>query len=207
MPKFLMDILNALPTVATSPYALIGYLVTIAAWTYAMHRSVRLKVLMGRLEDIPEAERARVIQLEMGEVLPSNISAEQWIRARNHRHFLLAGIAMLVTLTVIGAVAVNAATERAKLRQEEAGREEERAANRSALLAKRALLKSQIEKLENEYHEAQLEYVRGANGAKFGPPDQQSIALDIIKAASEKGLKVAEEKRAVQKELDALPLP
>lgn len=33
-----------------------------------MHRPVRLKVLMARLNDIPAADRARTVQLEMGEM-------------------------------------------------------------------------------------------------------------------------------------------
>lgn len=204
--QFLGDAIKALPTVATSPYALIGYVVTLAAWAFAMHRSVRLKVLMARLEQFPEADRARIVQLEMGEILPPHISAEQWIRARNHRHFLLAGITLLITLTVIGVVTINAGTEAAKDRADreiEAAKALER---KAALQYKRQALKDRMRELDERYVAAQKEYLRGANGLKFAPPEEHQSALDIIKAASADGLKVIDAKKEVQKQLDELPL-
>ena len=42
-------------------------------------------------------------------------------------------------------------------------------------------------------------------GLKFGKPEEQPIAMDIMKAASERGLKAIKDRYSVQKQLDELP--
>jgi len=103
---FLSKALEALPSIATSPLAFVGYVLTVAAWVYAVFRARRLKLLLARLSDIPEVDRARIIQLELGEVLPVNITAEQWLRGKRQKYFFVAFILLLVTLVSVLAVAI-----------------------------------------------------------------------------------------------------
>lgn len=203
---FLLKALEALPSVATSPYALIGYLVTVGAWSLAMHRSVRLKVLMARLKDIPQNDRAKVVQLELGEVLPQNISAEQWLRARNHRHFAIAGIALLITLTVVGAVSVNAALELARVAEQTRAKEAELATRKAAIASKRQELDHRMQAIQDKIAAAKLEFRRGATGFKFAPQDQKQLALAIMQNAADEIIKFQAEQVELQKQIDALPL-
>jgi hypothetical protein len=102
--EFLKEALNALPSVATNPLAFAGYLVTILAWVWAVNRSRRLRLLLERLREIPEADRAAIIRHEMGAVLPENISAEQWIRSTKHWYYFLAFVLLLLTLLSVVAI-------------------------------------------------------------------------------------------------------
>jgi hypothetical protein len=103
---FLARALDALPHVAASPLAFTGYVFTLAAWIYAISRSQRLKTLLDRIKDVPPAERSRLIQLELGEVLPDKITPEQWIQSKKHRYFFAAFVLLLVTVLAIGAMAI-----------------------------------------------------------------------------------------------------
>ena len=62
---FLAKALEALPSIATKPLAFVGYVLTLSAWVFAVSKSRRLKTILDRLTDIPESDRAKVIQLEM----------------------------------------------------------------------------------------------------------------------------------------------
>lgn len=103
---FLARALDALPQVAASPLAFVGYVLTLGAWIYAISRSQRLKTLLDRIKDVPAPERAKVIQLEFGEVLPEKITAEQWIRSKKHRYFFVAFVSLLATVLAIGGMAM-----------------------------------------------------------------------------------------------------
>lgn len=102
----LKEALSVLPSVATSPMAFVGYLATILAWVWAISRSQRFKLLLSKLKDIPESDRAIVIQHEMGAVLPAKVSAEQWIRAKKQQYFFLAFVLLLLTTLSIIAISV-----------------------------------------------------------------------------------------------------
>src|SRR6185436_6139151 len=85
--QFLESALRQLPEVAKSPLAFVAYVVTIAAWVFIASKVQRQKILLSRLEAVPARDRAAVIHNEMGTAVPSNISAEQWIRARIHQYY------------------------------------------------------------------------------------------------------------------------
>ncbi|AZC31674.1 hypothetical protein C4K38_3716 [Pseudomonas chlororaphis subsp. piscium] len=204
--EFIAQILKALPIVATSPYALIGYLITVAAWTWAMHRSVRLKILMARLHELPADERVKVIQLELGEVLPSSISPEQWLRARNHRHFMLAVIVLLGTLAAIATVSINAGVERAKAEALAKAKQDEIDIRQAALTSKRLEFEQRLQDLDQKILEAEMEYRQGAAGFMYAPPEQKEIGLAIMEAASAKIKKLKVDKVSIQAKIDELPL-
>lgn len=72
MPSFL-DHLNE---VASSPYALIGYITVVAAWVYVATAHGRLKSISHALKDLPESERAGVIVREYNTTPRAGLSAE-----------------------------------------------------------------------------------------------------------------------------------
>lgn len=105
-----MDLLSeafrALPSVAGSPLAFVAYIVTIAAWLWGIQRSRRLNLVLNRLDSIPRAERAELIRSEMGAILPTKVSAEEWLRGRRQQYLLAAYTATAVT--VLGITAISA---------------------------------------------------------------------------------------------------
>ena len=207
---FLTRAIEALPAIATSPLAFVGYALTIAAWAFAVYRSSRLKLLLQKLPDIPAADRAKTIQLELGEVLPENISAEQWLRARNQRHFLAAFVIFVLTAAAIGVVALYEGhelakvAEQARLRQEEIQRETQR--RQDVIQTKRRSLEGRLQDLDEGIAAALREYARGATGLELGRADQKHIAIEIMQTAAADGTRLQAEKRKLQSQIDALPI-
>lgn len=98
------DFIRAIPSAASSPYAFAAYAIAGILFIYAGARLRTAKLLIKRIDAIPEAERRRAFEIATGTVLPTHISPAQWIRyKRLHWRFLLAGsllIAIFSTLVI-----------------------------------------------------------------------------------------------------------
>ena len=199
---FLAKALEALPSIATKPLAFVGYVLTLSAWVFAVSKSRRLKTILDRLTDIPESDRAKVIQLEMNEAVPSTITAEDWIRARNNRYFLVAFLALLVTGGTVSAVAMYEGQERAAVEAQARQHQEELRQLESVRQEKRRRLQTRMEDIDRKIAAAKMEFSRGSAGVQFAPFDQKSIAIEIMTTASEEGVRLTEEKRKLQTEID-----
>ena len=105
MPGF-AQFLKAIPDAASGPYALTAYLVTLAIWGFLSYRVVRNKNLLGKLELIPEHDRASLIIREMGAPLPPQLTAEQWIKSKNSNALMLCAIVALGCATLVGIIAI-----------------------------------------------------------------------------------------------------
>jgi hypothetical protein len=97
--------LQSLKVTATSPYAFVGYVCVVAAWLYTVIARHRLNTVSKHLKDLPEARRAEVLLREYNTTPRAGLSAEQWIKARQHTLFFLAFIATLVTVVAIAGIA------------------------------------------------------------------------------------------------------
>ncbi len=107
--EFLSEILNALPDVASSLLAFVGYLATIISWGLAIYRNNRLNLLLERLPNIPESQRVEVVEAELLVLMPKKLTAEQWIPSNKRRYFSFAYAVSILTLFVIIAMsALNA---------------------------------------------------------------------------------------------------
>lgn len=94
--------LNALPHIASSPYALIGYFVLIAAWTVIGLRVRRNRNLLDALEKLPAKQRLQALQAEMGHVVPpAGLTPEQWLKTRTHQYYFFAFLAFCFCFTFI----------------------------------------------------------------------------------------------------------
>jgi hypothetical protein len=103
MFDFLVSALKAIPTAATSSYALIAYVCAIVAYVVVAWRVSRNKTLLEHLKSLPPADRFPALQVEMGGVhLASGISPEQWLRSRITRYYFLAYViaALLIALVL-----------------------------------------------------------------------------------------------------------
>ncbi|MFM0226124.1 hypothetical protein [Paraburkholderia dipogonis] len=203
--EFLTSALKAIPAISTSPLALIGFALTLAAWVLAVFRAKRMKLLLQRLADIPEADRARVIQLELGEILPARISAQQWIRARSHRYYLVAFLALLVTVSVIGTIAMVQGAENARIAEQERSRQAQLEEKRQVVQRKRDGLESRLQSIDQNIAVQEDEYRRGAAGLQYAPIDQKELALQIMRNAAKTIADLKAERQELQKQIDALP--
>jgi hypothetical protein len=105
--EFLSAALSALPTVATSAYALAAYAILIAAWGITGWRVNRNNNLLFHLEKIPRNQRLAALESEMrGVRLAGGLSPEQWLRYRRNKDILTAFLATLLALAAIFALSM-----------------------------------------------------------------------------------------------------
>jgi hypothetical protein len=94
--------LEALPTVATSPLALVGYIALVAAWLAIGWRIRRNKNLLSAIQHIPSRDRRALVEAEMGGIpAPSELPVEQWLRARIHQYYFVGFIVLCVALVLV----------------------------------------------------------------------------------------------------------
>jgi hypothetical protein len=88
---FLKTALAHLPATATSPMALLAYLVTIIAWAIIMWRVARNRELLRNLQKLPAKDRLHALELEMGGGirLKEGFTPEQFLVARTQRYLFL----------------------------------------------------------------------------------------------------------------------
>jgi hypothetical protein len=99
---FLISALSALPQVATSFYAMIAYIATIAAWLFIGWRVHRNNNLLAHLEKLPSHQRLAALESEMGGVrLERGLAPEQWLLARRNRYLFVGFLAILLSITLL----------------------------------------------------------------------------------------------------------
>lgn len=98
--------LEALKVVATSPMALVGYLVVAAAWVYVTTTSGRLKQITKAIKDLPERDRLVILKKEYNTTPRNGLSAEEWIRARKQLLWFFAFVTTILALVVLVLTAI-----------------------------------------------------------------------------------------------------
>jgi hypothetical protein len=103
-----MDVFLAqLATVASSPYALVAYLVLVAVWAYVVIKATRIKTIAQSLALVPESERRTLLEKDYGFHLNEGMSAKDFLRAQRLTYVfyglmaVLAVAALLSTLTIL----------------------------------------------------------------------------------------------------------
>jgi hypothetical protein len=105
--QFLTAALSAIPSAATSWYALLAYALAIAASVFSVWRVARNKTLLENIQKLPSKDRLIALRIEMGGVhLAKGISPEQWIRSRIHTYYLFAFLATCAVVATVGTVAI-----------------------------------------------------------------------------------------------------
>jgi len=98
--------LNNLSHVGGSPYAFAAYIAVVAAWVYATVARHRLSKIGDLLKDLPPKDRTQLILREYSSAPRSGLSAEQWIKSRQHLLLFLAFLSLVVCLTLIVIIAL-----------------------------------------------------------------------------------------------------
>ncbi len=97
---FLEHLVDVLPFV-NSPLTLIGFLAVVAVLAFSIFHLKQFDSLAKSLKDLPQEKIAIIIEKKMGEVIPSEISAEQWLKGRRHKYYFLAFISLLAFIIVV----------------------------------------------------------------------------------------------------------
>ncbi len=100
------ELFNAIPAAASSPYALAAYAIAAVIFLLAGARLRVAKMLLEKIETIPPEERKRTVEIATGTILPTEISAEQWIRNNRTKWAFLLSVSVLVVILVIVVVAL-----------------------------------------------------------------------------------------------------
>lgn len=93
--------LQQLGVAASSPYAFFSYIFLIAANALVALKVLsnkRLSLVIGKL---PPGQRVVAIKELTGEPVPDDITAEEWLRGRSHKYYLIAFLAFVVCATVV----------------------------------------------------------------------------------------------------------
>jgi len=97
---FLEKALQALGVAAQHPLALGMYVLVIVSWLVISLRVKRHRALLRRLDALPEKDRLKALELEIGPLPKKGINAEQWLRARE-QVFKLARLGILCVAAII----------------------------------------------------------------------------------------------------------
>ena len=97
---FLRLAFDALKEAAHHPLALGMYVLVVVSWLLISWRVKRHRILLRNLQKLPEEDRLKALELEIGRPLPRDgIDAEEWLRSRD-QSFRLARLGIL-SLTAI----------------------------------------------------------------------------------------------------------
>lgn len=100
--ELLREIIKALPAAATSPLALFGYVLVVAAWTVVALKVQRNKNLLNNLKSLPPKDRLPALRDEMGAVsLKEGLSPEQYLRSRIYLYYFLAFVILCLTIATL----------------------------------------------------------------------------------------------------------
>jgi hypothetical protein len=105
----LSPFLDSLKHVGSSPYAFAAYIAVVAAWVYLITARHRLGKISELLKDLPPEDRAQVILKEYSILPRSGLSAEQWIKSRQHSLLFFAFLTLIVCVTIVVIVALASA--------------------------------------------------------------------------------------------------
>jgi hypothetical protein len=98
--------LEQLKVVATSPYALIGYLALVTVFAFTITKAIRIKAITRSLASIPAPDRKSVLENEYGVRLKEGMSATHFLRARRNTYLFWAFLAVVITCLIISITAL-----------------------------------------------------------------------------------------------------
>lgn len=107
--------LNALPQVAASPYALIGYVVVAIVWGISLWRNRKLKIIGSRLEKLPEKDRIKALELEYRLLPKGGLDSESFLKFSSKQNNMLIILVAIAATVLIVSLAIYKSVEDSKL--------------------------------------------------------------------------------------------
>ena len=110
------EFLSALSEVSKSSYSFVAYILLIVAWVVIGLRVKRNGQLLKNLEKLPEKDRLKALELEMGTPrLTKGITPEQWLKARNQKYLFLGFAFLLILILIIVVLSFNSFSKNKKV--------------------------------------------------------------------------------------------
>jgi hypothetical protein len=107
MTNFLNSAFAAIPHVVGDTRALIAYVVAVAGWIAVALKVQRNKNLLLHLKQLPDSDRLRALQMEMGAVpVPEGMTPTQFLAVRLQTYYFWAFVIFCVLLASIAALAL-----------------------------------------------------------------------------------------------------
>lgn len=104
--ELVKEFLQAIPAAATNEWSFLSYLAVVIAWFLLGWKIKRNKNLLLNLEALPEKDRLKALEMEMGVGrLRTGLSPEQWIRSRIHTYLLIGFVVLCIALVVVTVLA------------------------------------------------------------------------------------------------------
>lgn len=105
MDQLIEKVFSSLPAVATSPLAFVAYLLVVIAWLLVALKVRRNKQLLSRLEKLPEKDRLKALELEMGSPrLRAGLTPKQWLRHKIYTYYFLAFVTACTLVFLLFAI-------------------------------------------------------------------------------------------------------
>jgi hypothetical protein len=101
MPEPLQSFLNALPSVAGHPLALIGYLALIIAWVVVTLQTHKINQAATLIKDLPDADKATTLKDILGVELRKGLSADKYLKSRKMQFIFIAFCLTLAAIVII----------------------------------------------------------------------------------------------------------
>ncbi|MGH1451327.1 MAG: hypothetical protein ACRBBM_18130 [Pseudomonadaceae bacterium] len=104
----LNQLIEALPSAATNPYAFTSYVLLVVAWVIVVFRVKRNKQLLDNLQKLPEQDRLAALKLEIhGVELKEGITPEQWIKSKIHSYLFMGFLSVCLVVTIVTVILLN----------------------------------------------------------------------------------------------------
>ena len=105
--EFLTSALGAIPDAASHPFALLAYLAVLLVWLIIGLRVRRNSNLINGLHHLPEGDRLKALEAEMGHVdVPAGLTATDWLERNRQQYYFIAFLALLGALVVVVVIAM-----------------------------------------------------------------------------------------------------
>ena len=168
------DFLANLTAVGGSPYAFAAYIAVVAAWVYTSVARHRLGKIARLLKDLPLDQRAEVILKEYSALPRSGLSAEQWIKSRQHLLLFIGFLSLVICLTIILVIALGL--------PQRPGDGSEKAAGSGAMMEILQVLSAKNNELERDKKALETK-VADLTGkfASIGPGAANPLAIDLMR--------------------------
>ena len=100
------DFLGLIPQAATSPYAFAAYAICATLFVLVGARLRTVRSVLKELKQVPKEDRRRVIESVTNSVIPSSITAEEWIRSNRNRSLFQLGAIVVLLGSAISVIAI-----------------------------------------------------------------------------------------------------
>jgi ankyrin repeat protein len=104
---FLKRVLDALPTVAKSPWAFLAYSAVLVAWVVVVLHVRRAQDVLRRIKDLRPEDQAKLLLAIYGTAeLKEGLSPKDWLKSRMHRYVFTGFVILTLAVVFLGALSM-----------------------------------------------------------------------------------------------------